>query len=747
MAQILTIDDMDAMLRAPAPAPGPAPAAGLSIDDMDRLLNVSRETGLNKPTGEMRAYTGAPLRQGRDVIDHPDFAAPGSALARASLAPDQNDQIKRLAASMFPNEPLERAVKRFGIIDGEIVYGTPDGRIAKVAATMGEGSIRDPVDLIRRTGQQMASQAGPTIPALAATATGVAMGPTGMSIPAAGGAATIADAGRQMLDRGLAGEDLFRENKTLGVDIPNIDYANAAGQGALNAGGQAMGVGMTRAMTSNPLGVAAAERLKATDPAKLAEWQRLRAEARQRGVTLTVGDLTDLGSIKGRERTLRDYDETKDLFENVLKRRNTAEVPAAIGDELDRIAPAPTGGTAAGAVRLREGADAVMKGAQAERSRAASPYYQRAFASGAQPDTTAAFQEIGDLLQRRGASTPSGKALAGMYKALTEEVPNPAGGDPIRVPIRDYEKLHSIKEAFDDIVSSALQGETSATRRAARDLTNVKALLTDALKSAHPAYDQGATIFRTKSIPINAMDKGAIGVMLNKDGPQSIRFAEAIFDAANDIPPAEITKTRHLYQAAGKIDDWNAGVRSFLADRLDEAMKTDRMGRSNVAGAFEQKIWGNPKQRAIMKAAIQDPVRMQGIERLMEVLQAAARSMPEGSPTAGKLEAMRMMNEPGMVAKAVGKVTSPGTLLTAGNDIVKGITDMRRPGQRLKFAEALLDPDALETLGHLRMLSPTSEKALAATWQLLSGAIGAAGTERLTRADDREPSVYASEPN
>lgn len=699
-------------------------ASSLS-ERLDRALRDERiraaldAEGFNQPTGELSQGPADRPRGYGGVVDDPERGASLATIARASLAPDVQDQMRRYAAARFPGLPVDEAVKRYGIDrDGNIIFADPvTGQLVREVPTVGRGEGLG--DKFMRAGRWVASGAGPALPGVAAGVVGALTGPTGASIPAAGAAAGVADLARQAVDRYFAGED-----------PTNLSYSNAAGQALMNATGQAVGVGINKALQRNPLGVQPYDRLKARDPAEQQQWRNLYDEAKSRGVDLSVGEASNLRSIRAQERALRTLPETTDKFDDFIRNRNTNQVPAAVRSELDRIAPARN--VAEGANMLRQGADDVLAGMVKRRTAAASPHYQAAFASGVEPDISPVLQEIEARLAKVGEATPTGRGLRAMLNALTQEerVVDAAGKEVTqRVPLRNYEVLHSVKEQFDDIVSGAFDAnQTSAAKRAARDFAGIKAELADVLKAAHPGYAQGASIYSQMSVPIQEARKGAINALLGKEGPSSIRYAEALFDAAKDIPPQEIHKIRQLYTAAGKQDEWMAGVRSFLADRLDTALQINASGEpGGVPGKFVKSVWGTGNQQAILKAALGDQQLVTSFGKLMDVLTAAARSLPEGSPTAANLAAQQAMMQPGKVGRFIGKATSPGTLLSLGDDVVEGIAALRRPAQRIALADHLLSPEGMAQLRRMTMLSPTSQKAIDIASLILTdaGIIGA----------------------
>lgn len=699
-------------------------AAAPPVDDpvtqelLRRGLSVD---GFNQPTGELSQGPADRPRGYGGVVDDPERGASLATIARASLAPDVQDQMRRYAAARFPGLSVDEAVKRYGIDrDGNIIFADPvTGQLVREVPTVGRGE--GIADKFMRAGRWVASGAGPALPGVAAGVVGALTGPTGGSIPMAGLAAGAADVVRQAADRYLAGEDLTR-----------VDPWNAAGQAVMNAAGQAVGVGINKALQRNPLGVQPYDRLKARDPAEQQQWRNLYDEAKSRGVDLSVGEASNLRSIRAQERALRTLPETTDKFDDFIRNRNTNQVPAAVRSELDRIAPAQP--MAEGAARLRQGALDVLDSLRAQRTQAASPHYQQAFQSGAVPDINPVLSVIDDKLTRVAPSTPTGKALLAARNALTEErmVLDPATGKEVtqRVPIENYEMLHSVKEQFDDIIAGVFDNinQTSASKRAVYDMRGVKDELTGALKAAHPGYARGAQIYRSLSPPIEDVKKGALKTLLTRDTPKAIEYAETLFHAGNNIPPQEIHKIRQLYTAAGKQDEWMAGVRSFLADRLDTALQINASGEpGGVPGKFVKSVWGTGNQQAILKAALGDQQLVTSFGKLMDVLTAAARSLPEGSPTAANLAAQQAMMQPGKVGRLIGKATSPGTLLSLGDDVVEGIAALRRPAQRIALADHLLSPEGMAQLRRMTMLSPTSQKAIDIASLILTdaGIIGA----------------------
>lgn len=169
---------------------------------------------------------------------------PIEALARASLAPDIATQIKRLS------EQTGLPERRFGVIDGRIVYGDSTGQIhyavpSFAGADRSQGVFDYVGDLLLRGSRYLASKAGSAIPTVAGGVAGGALMQTpALSIPAAGAAASAADLGRQWLDKFLADEPLM---------TTDYDWTSAGGYGLQGMAGQGLALGANAAIQSGPV--------------------------------------------------------------------------------------------------------------------------------------------------------------------------------------------------------------------------------------------------------------------------------------------------------------------------------------------------------------------------------------------------------------------------------------------------------------------------------------------------------------
>ncbi|TXH43638.1 MAG: hypothetical protein E6Q97_33800 [Desulfurellales bacterium] len=663
---------------------------------------------------EMRAQpagTRMPSPDAPGIEDSFGGSAPFTAQLKAGFSPDVQKQIKIFANSLGLPE------SRFGVVEGNIVYADRDGRIKR--ATPSVSGAAGPVDAFMRFGQWLGSQVGPSLPGAAGSAAGVATAPFGGGIPGAAAGAGAADVVRQGVGNYFAGSD-----------VTDIDLLNSAGQAAMGGAGQAGGALINRAFQRNPLGVQSFERAAARDPARVAESEALVNEARARGVDLSAGQATGLRSLQMQERQLGRFPETADRMADFIERQRQTQVPDAIRAEANRIA-ADRGGEAA-IEGFREGAGKVVAKEVSARRAAARPAYELAL------DNREPFinEPLTDLLKRptMGEAWTKAKRLAADDgRRLPEYFETDDKGNILRVvQTPDWRAWDYIKQGVDDVVEAnknAMTGEVNSQGRAA---SNLKRQMLEFLDRANPDYPAARAIYGTASESVEAVLDGGVGMLQKMKGPERQAMVDNIF-GARALMPEEVGRMRGLFKDAGQLEQWNQGVRQFISGKLDAALKAE-----NVPQAFYKSMEKDPAQRRVLRAAIGDPELVAGWEKLMRVLDASRKGLPEGSPTATDLPQMLGPQTVGTAARVMGAAASPSTYLDAGNKIVAAVDQLRTPAARLKLADALLNPDAVNELKKLRMLPPWGEKTVLVTSRLLS-AIGLGATGATSPADAEIP--------
>lgn len=570
----------------------------------------------------------------------------------------------------------------------------------------GQGWSANPADQFQRLGSQVADVTGPMISQVAGGGA-AALAPPPAKIPAAAGGAFVADLVRQAAGNYLAGSS----------PLDGLSYSNAAGQAALAGAGEGLGelavFGLNKAFGRNSLRAAGADLPRLRDPIALQQYQQLQMEAQRRGITLTPGNITQVRSLLAAERQIYRQPEGQNALDAMYQRRNAQEVPAAFRQEIDQISGQAS--PALGARSMQAGAQAVMVAVRRARTAAASPGYRAAFASGVVPDIQPVLDMIADARGNFAASSAGAHALDTTYNDLTGMVTQRLGGRPVqvRVPIQNYEQMHSAKEAIDNTLAQ-LQARgvaPSEITKAEAVLTPIQQRLTRILRDAHPEYERGYQAYIAESPPVDAASNGLVGLMAH----DRVHYDSVPGMLANG-DPMSISQARTLYQQNGQLGAWNDGTRAFLENMLRDALRPTQTGRpSNVAGKLYQGLWGDPTMRANIEAAlgVHGPIsnaRAQSFNSLMEVLQAAATSLPEGSPTATDLTGRAAFaGRPTKMAASVVRGANPFNIPEQLSNAMLNWSQGRNVSA---LADLYTNNAALQELQRLRLMNPRSAAAV-----------------------------------
>lgn len=692
-------------------------------------------------SNQERGTVVAPIR------DDPRAAASLRATGAASLLPDVEDQIT--AYSRFMNIPRER----FGVIDGNIVYRANDGVITRVTPSVSGATGAG--DLANRAARYVTSVIGPGLSMAGGIVGGMVGGPIS-SIPASMAGAAAADAMRQYIGRSMAGMD----DPATGVNPFNV-----AGQAALAGTGQAIGNVASHLLTRNPLGVGTYDRLQATNPANIGQWGQVAGQAARAGVPLDIAQVTGLPSLRAASRQLRRFPETTDQMTEFYTQQQARDVPAAFQRTADTVAGRarpldeavgrnpefpgvdPATGLDLPRPGMRGAAQDIIDTATAARTQAASPGYQEAFNSGAVPDIAPVMQSLDGLITsgRFPENSATARALNAARTSLTREVPNPGGNGTMRVPTENYEGMHNAKLAMDSALGELSRSGASRAdiRVAERQLLEIQQDLTRRLRAAHPGYERGYQAYIAHSPAVEAAERD-LGSLAQMNGAERMAVIDSVFRPAGTTPQ-RVERMRQAFLMNGRIDEWNAGLRSWMENTLDTAMKPLREGGEvgNVAGALYQTIM-DPRQWRIIEAAL-PRAEAANLRALMDVFQAASRIAPLGSQTATDLAGSAIVGAEriGSSIRQTGRAISPRAVVEFPAMIADTIAAARTPEARIQFARAFTDPDALRTLANLRMMNPGSEQAMRLALRFLTTASGVTAGEALNRPFDREPATGA----
>lgn len=658
-----------------------APSLGVT----DELLSKYPQS-LSAPTAKIDR-TQIP-----DIADDPKMAVPLFTVLKASIFPDVEKKLDYLAQETG----IDR--RRWGVVDGNIVYADPQTN-RYVRAVPSVSNSRGVIDAWQRATKWAADQVGPTAPGVAGGIAGTLAGPTPASIPIAGGVAAVTDVGRQAIGNMMLDGDQS--------GLSDIDWMNSLGQGLLASAGQGVAVGINKAITSNPLKVSPYDRARATDPATLAAARQAKQEASDQGVDLTFGQSTNLRSGLSSERQLARDPASMDTM-NQFYQKQRGQIGEAATKYIDNLSPVQS--VDEGVSAMRGGAEATINSAKTARSAAAKPEYDKVMGLAIPDEEMAALKS--DAVIARALKYVRGNT------AYQREITG--------LPDSSMKVLDLAKRRIDDQIGVA---QRAGNNNEARLLTGAKSDLVAKLDSLIPEYKPAREAFAGMSPAIDEMQSGIVGSLANKEGIERISEIRNIFNA-NLSNPAAVGKARAAFESAGKGDQWNAGLATYLRDALDAASKTDK-GLS--AQRLVTSVYGDSRQKALIKEAM-TPQQFDGFTRLMNVIQHAARSLPEGSPTATDTMGGQALRD--QFGKPL-RVAKDAVNMKFGDALFDWKTRKMSDAGMEKLAKAVTDPNSIEQLKKLRMLDPRSEKALVAASQLLG--ITAVGSSGLRDPADRVP--------
>lgn len=221
--------------------------------------------------------------------------------------------------------------------------------------------------------------------------------------------------------------------------------------------------------------------------------------------------------------------------------------------------------------------------------------------------------------------------------------------------------------------ADGLAGRTTATV-----IDSLRSDLLTHLDAAYPDYVTArATAAPGQRLASRLEDSGA-GTTAGGLGSER---AKAITRPIFNQNPQALVESRDAFAAAGRDDEWNAGVRSHLQGAIDKvSMSQQGLNPSMLL----RNVWNNPDTRSAMQSAM-TPDQFTGFDQLMDTIQDASRTYPMNSLTdmrknAGPaLDAAGADNQVSKLVSAVGTLTSVLRVLDVGGRIAARPTGTCRP--------------------------------------------------------------------
>lgn len=699
--------DLDQLLTTPTKPPPAAPAqqdhiTAASDADLDGLLLGNRPSGAPGKKGEIDPITGQPFQFAETSDNNPvaqslnrtiaENRVPGPATqAIAGLPTDPEQRRRVMAGQIFPGMPPGEAQSR-------VFYG-PNNRLAAVDPS-GSPFYVDPQapSLSGRTMGQpiswLASGAGGALPVAGGIAGGLLGGPSSMVIGPAGAAA------------GAAAGDLARQYGARAFDPAStpqpIDFGQTAREAAASGVGQFVGAGLSNALAPNALRVTPGEvQVMRTQPV-MADTRGAYGRAATQGVDLTPGQATGLPSLLQYEDAATTMPATVDRATGFY--RNQGKQLAAAGENM-LSSISPNADKTDAALMFSQGAQDATRSVRQAANKAARPAYRAAEASGniMSPDLA----QLADLPAVQTAMTDATKTYRNLYGKAPPETP-------------DFALWDLTKRQLDDAYSGALR---DGKRTDAMAIDSIRQRVLSNLDTAYPTYPTAREIAAPGQRLASQLEDSGVGTTANAGIDEKAR---AIVAPVFNQNPRAISQAREAFANAGRADEWNAGVRSYIQDAFDRASQSQQGLNPSM---LRRQVWGNVDNRAAIEAAL-TPQQYTGFDNFMKTVEDVARTFPMNSLTATRLNARGALsgaaeNQANVRAvDAAATILSPFRMMDIGTQALGGVRQRMVQSNVNRIVGHLFSPDGLQYLEAMSAYSPTSQRAIEATSQLLGRLAG-----------------------
>ena len=384
---------------------------------------------------------------------------------------------------------------------------------------------------------------------------------------------------------------------TPGAPLQPVPYnLRQTGGEALGAGaGQLAGAGFVRMIAPNALALSTRDiRNIRANPDMLAEANRVYDQAAAQNVNLTPGQATGLPSLLSKEDALASGSVDANSADLARARYNMQrqQLNQLYQDYLGTVSSVSDKTDAA--LQAQQGVEDAQRIVRQQANAAARPSYDAAQAGGQvmSPDLA----QLSELPAMQDAL----KAAAVDYQNRTGKVAN--------IDAPDFDLWNIAKRKLDEAVNKAKVGGDYSNADA---LDSVRSRLLTNLDAAYPTYatarETAAPGQRLAARMESSLGRGGAGDETAK------QVTAPIFNSNN---PRSIAENRDAFMAAGRQDEWNAGIRAYLQDTLDDVVRSQE---GLNPGMLRRQIWSNPNRMQAMQAAM-TPEQFQGLNNVMERL-------------------------------------------------------------------------------------------------------------------------------
>jgi len=359
----------------------------------------------------------------------------------------------------------------------------------------------------------------------------------------------------------------------------------------------------------------------------------------------------------------------------------------------------------------QEAATGVIRRAEIDRTKAASPYYQAASNYDLSTDQRLPiYQEI----DKHIAATGSADVKAALLKLQTD-LNNAAGNTG---------KLNDVVKVWRDKVDAPVIRADAIDKNTGRVIGKVLEQVEAAITSGAPEYSQGKRVYQARtSMSVDPLNQGPVGKVagLGFEPDKAATVPRVLSELGSDnATPFRIRALANELKAQDPQAFPNI-ARAYLEQEFGKAFTDVQSGANRMSGAnFRKSIYGNDAQRENLKTIISEVAKAQGqnpsdawagFQKMLDVFEATGRIPGTGSQTDLRGEMGRMSRQ----SKAAGALDVVSTTPTAS--VANWWRDVLSRGAYRELAEVFTAPDSIAQMRKLLKLrtdSPAAQQAVSA---------------------------------
>lgn len=435
--------------------------------------------------------------------------------------------------------------------------------------------------------------------------------------------------------------------------------------------------------------------------------------SRSTGIGVTSSQLGPARHGEAKIQQLREMPETAYGMDDALNTQSQQIQQAT--DNLTGMLPQSS---QAPGVQAKDAAIRAREAAVKERQDATGALYETIRANDGQFDTSGLIGALrgiqrSDKLVEAGGSYQAIERVINLVGKTEKQVSKTAPGAADEVMtvetgiMREPGHLLDAKMEIDDLIELAVN---KGQNKQVRELQIAKKQLENALEATTDGvYKQANDVFATLSQPINHIDEGLAGTIINMPADQFDFVTKMVFSSSAS-PQARANLKRALDSQDPRA--YGGLLRAHMEDRL--AMINDTALDQNLPANLLNTLWKNKKTRDMYYAELNaiNPDAAQLYLDLGELLKYAKIGRGNNSNTQIKQQLAERYKSPLMsvIKKAAGFLTGTSVLTAADDTVVSAMKSAD-----LKKELSTLSGDFQQVLEYIASIQPGSRKAAEGT--------------------------------